>query len=453
MTIEIVVPQVGEAVAEIRLVAWLKDAGDPVKKGDTLFELDTDKVVVEVDAFTDGTLVEILVPADTAVVPLQVVALLEPEGETDLLPAVPDHRDEEPRTVEAVFDDEQASPVVRRVAAQLNIDLGAIEGTGRDGRITVKDVQRFAAELGVDEPTIRGVVSERILATPKARRLARELGVDLADVVGTGVGGMITTEDVHLVAQTGEAVTPSPFATQRLPELQPPSPMWPTSKMRDAIARRMTLSKTTIPHFYLLRDVNMARAAQLREDWVAPGVDKPSYTAIVLRACALALLDFPGLNVNLREGEFFPRQSIDIGIAVAVERDEIEGEKGLVVPTMRDVDRKTLQEINVELAEMIVRARSARLRPEDMEPMGRSLVITNLGMYSVDVFVPIIDPPDPMILALGAVGERPWVEDGELAVRLVVTLALAADHRIMDGVAGARFLDRVCVLLEQPALL
>jgi pyruvate dehydrogenase E2 component (dihydrolipoamide acetyltransferase) len=231
MTIEIVVPQVGEAVAEIRLVAWLKDAGDPVKKGDTLFELDTDKVVVEVDAFTDGTLVEILVPADTAVVPLQVVALLEPEGETDLLPAVPDHRDEEPRTVEAVFDDEQASPVVRRVAAQLNIDLGAIEGTGRDGRITVKDVQRFAAELGVDEPTIRGVVSERILATPKARRLARELGVDLADVVGTGVGGMITTEDVHLVAQTGEAPNDteqdhySPFLPAAGREYGPGSPV------------------------------------------------------------------------------------------------------------------------------------------------------------------------------------------------------------------------------------
>jgi pyruvate dehydrogenase E2 component (dihydrolipoamide acetyltransferase) len=153
----------------------------------------------------------------------------------------------------------------------------------------------------------------------------------------------------------------------------------------------------------------------------------------------------------MREAGIVPRQSIDIGVAVAVQLDG--GETGLVVPTMRNVDKKTVRGIAYELPEMISRAREGRLRPDDVDPTGRSLVITNLGMYKVDVFVPIIDPPDPMIMAMGAIADRPSVENGELVVRMTATITLAADHRITDGVAGARYLDRVCALLEHPASL
>jgi pyruvate dehydrogenase E2 component (dihydrolipoamide acetyltransferase) len=445
MSIEILVPQVGEAVAEVRLVAWLKDEGDPVRKGDPLYELDTDKAVIEVDAFTDGTLLDILVPAGSSVVPQQVVALLEPAQEA-ARPSVkaPSHADG--TRSHHVDPEQQASPVARRLAAQLNIDISAIPGTGRSGRVTVRDVQRFAADLTQEEAT----VPKRVLATPKARRLARELGVQLGEVDGTGVGGMITSKDIEGAVKRRESA-PSPFDTQRLPQLPSMLETRSASRIRDTIARRMTLSKTTIPHFYLMRDVNMAPAAQFREEWAAQGDEKPSYTVLLLRACALALTDFPALNVNLREGDIVPRQTIDIGVAVAMRSDR--GETGLVVPTMRDVDQKTVPGIAYELPEMISRAREGRLRPDDVDPAGRSLVITNLGMYKVDVFVPIIDPPDPMILAVGAIADRPWVENDELVVRTAATVTLAADHRITDGVAAARFLDRVSALLEQPALL
>lgn len=398
MKIEIVIPQLGEAVAEVRLAEWLKNEGDQIRKGEPLFEVDTDKAVVEVEAFADGTLVEILVPAGSPVMPQQVVALLEPAEETAWPYGVPGRPDEAPYAAE-VTPDRKAPPVVGPA---------------------------------------------RVQASPKARRLAEELGVDLAGLVGTGVDGMITVRDVQEAARAIPAASPIPEGAQ------------PLSRLREAIARRMALSKTTIPHFYVIRDVNMTQAARLRDRASEQDDEKLSYTTLFLRACALALRDFPTLNANLRDGRLFPRATIDIGVAVAVAPiDDTssgggEGEAGLIAPVIREVDKKPLREINLELSELVARARSNRLRSYDLEPAGRSLIITNLGMYKVDTFIPIIDPPDPMILAVGAVADRPWVEDGRLVVRLAATLTLAADHRIMDGVTGARFLDRVCDLLENP---
>jgi pyruvate dehydrogenase E2 component (dihydrolipoamide acetyltransferase) len=438
--VEIVVPQVGEAAAEVTLVAWLKEEGDRVGKGEPLFEVDTDKAIVTVEAFADGTLAQILVRAGSAVMPRQVVGTLRQADEEVPLSSVPLHRDGAARSGQVAS---RVSPMARRVADELGVDASTVQGTGPGGRVTAQDVRRLAAQGTDRSATSAGTgPSVRANASPKARRLARELGVELVGLAGTGVSGMITTRDVRSAATAVARSTPTVLAGVE-PDVRP------FNKLRKAIATRMATSKQTIPHFYLLVDVDMRQVQRLRDycsetlGWERP----PFYTDVIVRACALALAAMPQVNVVYSEQGFIQRDTVDIGVAVSLDSTHPSG-AGLIVPVLPQADRLGLRATSRRLRDLVERARRGRLRERDLGQ--KSMVVSNLGMYGVDAFVAIIDPPDPMILAVGCVADRVVPADGQPAIRPMSTLTLSADHRVLDGTQGARFLTRVKASLENP---
>lgn len=384
---DIVVPQVGETTGDLTLTRWLKSEGDDVRKGDPLFEIDADKYTVEIEAFADGVLIEILVPDETVVTPQQVVGRLrDAAGERDVPPA--------PSAAAAAPPAPAAEP------------LPPPPAPGTQGRV---------------------------MASPKARRLAADLGVDLASIrpVRTTIEASDVEAAALLLGDGGRAQ--------------------PLSRHRRAVARSMQASKQTVPHFYLAADVDMGEAAALRERCRAlPGWDgAPSFNDLVVLAAARAVRRHPEANAAYSDGGLLARASVNVGIAVATA-------DGLVVGVVREADRLGLRELSVRLRELSLRARAGRLHADDLAE--RSLVVSNLGMHEVDVFFPIIDMPDPMIVGVGRVRDRcvPW-QDG-VAVRPTCTLTISADHRALDGVLAARVLAAIGeeltqagALLEPPA--
>lgn len=431
MRVEVVVPQIGEAVSELLLTRWLKRAGDAVKSGDVLFEIDSDKAIVEVEAFADGTLTDILNGDNASVMPLQVVGYIETET---ALPA-PEPLASSTLPVESAPTDNgaKASPLAERMAADLRIELARIRGTGPGGRITVDDVRQHNLSRQHNAPT---ATITRPLVSPKARILARQRGIDLAEVPGSGVGGMVIVRDLERrIAAVPQPAAQALTATVSTPDALPRS--------RRVIAQRMTASKQQVPHFYLMADVNMTQAAALREycrdvlKWEKP----PTYTDILVRACALALRAMPEVNRSFHEGGIHTHEAINVGVAVSLD-------DGLVVPTLERVDTLSLREVSVGVRELAARARDKRLRPADLA--SKSLTISNLGMYRVDTFIAIIDMPDPMILAVGRVSDRAVVVAKQVVVQPMCTLTLSVDHRILDGAVAARFLENVIGNLEAP---
>lgn len=438
MNIDIVVPQVGEAVSEVTLVKWLKQEGDTIKKGDILFEVDTDKAIVEVEAFAGGTLARILVPDQSPVMPQQVVGVLRP-GEEAVGMSQASRQQASTRSAKRASAEDKVSPMARRVAAELGVEVSSVAGTGPGGRVKAEDVRRFAAQQPQETPTPPDLERpKRVPASPKARRLARELGVDLATLSGTGVDGLITVEDVQAAApSTAPAPAPGPVSAEANLEVRP------LTKLRQAIAARTQASKQTVPHIYLMAEVDMTQAQQLRAychqtlGWERP----PTYTDIMVRACALALAAMPQVNVFYTEEGLAQRQTVDIGVAV-----DVAG--GLIVPVLPRADRLSLGETSAQIHDLARRARQGRLREADLAQ--KSMVVSNLGMYGVDAFVAIIDMPDPMILAVGQVVERIVPLNGQPAIRAMCTLTLSVDHRALDGVPGAQFLARVKHIVENP---
>jgi pyruvate dehydrogenase E2 component (dihydrolipoamide acetyltransferase) len=412
MPTDIVVPQIGEAVSELRIVAWYKQVGDDVHVGDLLFEVDSDKAIVEVEAFVDGTLLEILAPADSAVMPQEVVARVATADEVaqPVAPQAP---------IRETPSSANISPVAQRMASQMGVSLAGITGSGPNGRITAEDVQNHAGQQA------RAV--DRVLASPKARLVAQDRGVDLSALAGTGVDGLIVLRDVETAA----------------PAFAAAGTVTPISKLRQTIAASMVASKQQVPHFYLMADVDMSEANRLR-DYCRdlPGWERaPTYTDILIRACALSIVDMPSVNRSYGDAGFIERQQIGIGVAVAAEA-------GLIVPTLPDADQLSLQSIAENLRALAQRARSGRLKPADLGE--KSMVISNLGMYGVDAFIAIIDMPDPMILAVGQVTDRLVPVDGQAVIKPMCTLSLSVDHRVLDGVQGAQFLALVKNRLENP---
>lgn len=427
MRIEVVVPQIGEAVSELILTRWLKRAGDAVKSGDVLFEIDSDKAIVEVEAFVDGTLTDIMHGDNASVMPLQVVAYIETEAVSPVpgQPAAPTPQ------IAPTDNGAKASPLAERMAADLGIDLARVRGTGPGGRITVDDVRQHDASRQRTTPT---TATTRPLASPKARMLARERGIDLAQMPGSGVGGMVIVRDL----EHQPAAAPQPIAQTNI---VPPVDALPRG--RRVIAQRMTASKQQVPHFYLMADVNMTQAAALREYCrnVLKWEKAPTYTDILVRACGLALRAIPEVNRSFHEDEIVSHETINIGVAVSLD-------DGLIVPTLERVDTLSLREVSVGVRDIAARAREKRLRPSELA--SKSLTVSNLGMYRVDTFIAIIDMPDPMILAVGRVSDRAIVVDKQVVVQPTCTLTLSVDHRVLDGAVAARYLEQVIQILEAP---
>ena len=404
-----------------------------VTAGEPLMEVATDKVDVQVEAPASGLLTAVTAQEGDEIPVGQVIGLIAAEGEE--LPAAP--AAVEPRETQTPEKDGGAtlpsSPVAARIAAEHGVDLAEVQATG--DRISKEDV----------EAHIRSNRSGgRVLASPKARRLARERGVDLAAVVGSGPEGAVLAADVPLAAQpepeAPETAVPAtavhtPVAVE--PEAQPVSRMW------QIMAERLTGSWTSVPHFYLVREVSADQLIHWRTVLASGAADgaKITYTDLLTKLAALSLARFPRLNSFWDDGKIVTNPEINVGLAIAVE-------EGLLVPVVHNADRLHVDQIAAHRADLVERAGSGGLTPNDFA--GGTFTISNLGMFGVDAFNAIVNPPQAAILAVGRIADRVVAVEGQPAVRPMMTLTLSCDHRAVDGVRAAQFLDALVGMIEEP---
>jgi len=471
MPTAVIMPKFEMAQETGKVGAWLKAEGEAVKKGEPILEVETDKVTQEVEAPADGILRGIAAePGD--VVPIgQTIAFIAKPGEP--LPgagsvpvAPPAGALEQPVSAWPVAS---ASPLAMRLAGSLGIDLSDVKGSGPRGQVTREDVAAYADARRAATPTggspnngavgaADDAVDGRIRAAPAARRLARELGVNLALAHGTGPADRIQPEDVRALAQTPQvqatmtarSVEPVLDVAAALgPQMPALRRLVPLTSIRRTIADRMTASVREAPQFNVAVDADMTRSLAVVEDLrngdAIGNQPRVTLTALLIKACAWALSRHPGANAAYLDGQIAEWDEVNVGVAVATEA-------GLIVPVICRADRLGLRAIAAQLADLTTRARAGRLKIEDIQ--GGTFTLSNLGMFGIDQFTAILNPPQAAILAVGRVAKRPVVvADDRIEVRPVTTLTLTADHRVLDGASAAQFLATIQRALEHPGLL
>jgi pyruvate dehydrogenase E2 component (dihydrolipoamide acetyltransferase) len=394
------------------IVRWLKSEGEQVEKGEPLYELDTDKVTQEVEADASGVLLKIAV-AEGEVPVGQTIAVIGEEGEQVSAPEAPAEVDEQPQ--------EEGS---RAPARDEERERGKQASTNGSEQVTeVKEPEPARAD-------------GRVKASPLARRIARERGIDLAALRGTGPEGRIVAEDVERAATAPAVVT----VAERTGEVE----RVPLTSLRKTIARRMT-EAWQAPAFQISMSADMTRTVELRQRLVERAKDgvRPSYNDILIKVCAAALMRHRDVNARFAEDAIELLPSADIGIAVAIPN-------GLIVPILRAAEVKSIEQIAAESRELVTRTREGKLRQEDLE--GGSFTISNLGMYGIEQFTAVLNPPQAAILAVGALEERVVVRHGEFEARPMMTMTMSCDHRSLDGATASEFLRTVKDFLEEPGL-
>jgi len=415
MATDVKLPRLGQGMESGVIVRWLKSEGEPVAKGEPLYELDTDKVTQEVESELDGVLTKIVVPEGDVEVGAT-VAVIESDGAS---PAPAEAQAEAPR--EAPAEDSPADAA--EAPAPAPEPAPAAAPPGADGRTAAAPA--------------------RLKASPLARRMARERGVDLASLQGTGPEGRILADDVERAASGAAAPATPSTASPALPAGEVETV--PLTSIRKTIARRLT-EAWSAPVFQLGVSADMTEVLALREQLVerlAEGDAKPTVNDVLVKLAGAALMRHIPVNATFTGEEIQRHPSAHVGIAVAAPQ-------GLVVPVIRDADRRTVQEIARARADLVGRARDNKLTLQDME--GGTFTISNLGMFGVEQFTAVLNPPQVAILAVGAVKEEPVVTDGELDIAPIVRMVLTCDHRAIDGADGAQFLQTLVALIEQPAL-
>jgi pyruvate dehydrogenase E2 component (dihydrolipoamide acetyltransferase) len=455
MAVEIVLPRLGWTMEEGVFVEWRKQDGEPVKPGDILFTLEGDKATNDVEAFDSGVLrIPPDGPAPGSTLPVgAVLGYIVQPGERAPFEAAPDAQarehpgavepkatgnghqtaqDRQLSTAQLVSSDPRRSkpaisPRARRIAAELGIDWSLASGSGRTGRIVERDIRALAQA--------RPAAAE-VRVSPLARRMAQELGVDLAQLAASQPGRKIERADVEQAARAAAPAVPSPA----------PAPA--IGGVRKIIAARMAESAHTTAPVTLTTEADATELVRLRANIAADlaGTDLvvPSYNDLLTRLVALALLEHPALNATLAEDAIVQHTAVHIGIAV-------DGERGLMVPVVHDAHSKSVQQIAAESARLIAQARAGKVAAADLQ--GGTFSISNLGMYDIDAFTPIINLPECAILGVGRIIARPVVVDEQaetVAVRKMMALSLTFDHRLVDGAPAARFLKRVKHYVEHP---
>jgi len=453
MPVEIIMPKMSDHMEKGTVIRWLVAEGAQVGLRQPIVEIETDKAVGEVESPVEGILAGIRAK-DGAVVPVgEVIAFVAKPGEKvpEFSPIAGEKETQAapvaPAAVPALAAEPShilAAPAARRVAEELGVELALVRGTGPGGRIKEEDVRAFAEQRKAP-PAPEPPKETRILASPVARKMAEERGIDLAKVTGTGPGGRITHEDVLTYAETSAKVAaPKPAAPATAPQ---EGVEWlELSTIRRITGERMTASKQTVPHFALTVEVDMSKATRAREVLMdriaAESGAKLSYTALLVKVVAAALKKHPLANAEFAGGRIKIHKSVNVGVAVGVE-------EGLVVPVIHDADKKSLAEINGLLKSF--QEKSATLKFAPAELSGGTFTITNLGMFGIDQFSAIINAPQSAILAVGSIANRPVALDEEsVGIRPMMSLTLSVDHRVLDGVTGAKFLMEVKNLLENP---
>ncbi len=448
MATEILMPALSPTMTEGNLVKWLVGQGDKVAPGDVIAEIETDKATMEVEAVDEGVVGRIVVPEGSEGVAVNaVIAVLVEEGEDlgeEQPVAAPSPPVAPPPKAEAAAaapeQDVKATPLARRMAALVGIDLATLAGSGAHGRITRDDVRRASGRAALAEVD-NG--RERIFASPLARRMAGEAELPLEGVAGSGPEDRIVKRDIERELRQGApAARPLPELEQ-LPGL-PPFERVKHSNMRRVIARRLTESKQTVPHFYLTLDCEIDALLEARREINAraPEGVKVSVNDFVIKALATALCRVPDANASWTEEGLLKFSQADIAVAVAVPN-------GLVTPVVRQAESKGLAAISAEMADFAARARDGKLMPEEYQ--GGTSSVSNLGMFGIRQFDAVINPPQATILAVGAGEQRPVVKEGALTVATVMTCTLSCDHRVVDGALGARLLGEFKALAECPA--
>src|SRR5215813_9856607 len=443
MATEIQLPALSPTMTEGKIFKWLKKEGDSISSGEAIAEVETDKSNLEVEAFDDGVLLKIIIPEGETGKVGAPIAVIGQKGEKVGASAAP----AKPAAAPAPAAPKPApkppppGPEARREMPQP--EERAQKPGGPAQVVPIRRAEEPAPAASEDNGRLR--------ASPLAKRMAREEGLDLAGVQGSGPSGRIVKRDVEAaIGQAGQAaaVAKAPAPAAKGPA---PAPMFgrrepdviAISGMRKIIAQRMAEVKPGVPHFYVTVDIEMEEAAKLREQAKAAEV-KVSFNDLIVKAAALALRRLPKVNVSLQGDRILQFNTADVGIAVAIE-------DGLITPVIRDADQKSLGTIAAEARELAERARRKALKPE--EYAGGSITVSNLGMFGVDSFIAVINPPQASIVAVGAVAEKPVVREGKVVVRKMMSATFSGDHRIVDGALGAQYLQELKALLEQPTRL
>lgn len=430
MATKIIMPKLGMAMSEGKVVKWLKDDGAKVKKGEPVVVVMSKKITYEVEAPADGIVRHVAHAKDTCGIG-EVIGFITapgeeiPEVEVAAPPEIPaavpvaaavpaEEKVEAPREEKFI----PSSPAARRLAKELGVDISRVIPSGR--RITEKDVRRFYEE------------QSRIVASPLARRMAEEEGLDLTQIQGTGPGGRIIEEDVLRALEARAA-----------PAAGPPKVI-SFIGMRQAIAERMMESLHSMAQLTLTSQADVTALVGLRDLLRQRWDARISYTDLIVKAVAMALREHPILNSTLVSDEIVIQDEINIGVAVALE-------EGLIVPVVREADKKNVLEIHRTVRDLAERARKDALSVDEVT--GSTFTITNLGMYGIDAFTPIINPPEVAILGVGRITEELALVNGHVAARSKMVLSLTIDHRIVDGAPGAAFLQTLVQFLEHPALI
>jgi pyruvate dehydrogenase E2 component (dihydrolipoamide acetyltransferase) len=405
--IAVLMPSLSPTMKEGKILKWLKKVGDKVSSGDVIAELETDKSNLEIESYEDGTLTKIVVGENQmAAVGAPIAYLSGKAGKGTAAPAASAPKAEAPKA---------AAPAAAKAEVPAQAREQAPAPSGR-----------------------------RVRASPLARKMAQARGLELASMQGSGPLGRIVKRDVEAaLAQGAPAVKKAPSAPARAasaPGVRPEPKTVPISSMRRVIAQRMSEVKPGVPHFYLTVEVDMEAAMKIREEAKALE-SKVSVNDIIVKAAAIALRRYPKINVSLQGDHILQFATADVGIAVALE-------EGLITPIIRDADQKGLSAISTEARELAERARKRALKPD--EYTGGSLTVSNLGMYGIDQFVAVINPPQAAILAVGSVADKAVVHNGQVVVKKMMTATLSCDHRVIDGATGAEYLRELKALLEHP---
>ena len=425
---EIIMPRLSDTMEEGTLAAWLKQPGDQVQRGDVLAEIETDKATMELEAFEEGVLQQILVKEGETVPIGQPIAIVGAGGASA------------PAAAPAQPAPDAAAPSPAEQAAK-------IETTPE---VETSTAAASAAAASAAAPAAAG---EPVKASPMARAIARDQGIDLSTVTGSGPGGRVVKADVEALA-AGDGGRAAPAAAPAAPAVKTPAAAQPApgadveeiplTNMRKTVARRLVESMQSAPHFYLTIQVDvealLGLRAELNQRLADEGV-KLSVNDLLIKACAVTLRAHPDINVSWAGDKILRHRRVHVGIAVAVDG-------GLIVPVVRDTDQKSVSQISKDAKALIERARIGKLRPEDYT--GGTFTISNLGMFGIDQFTAVINPPEAAILAVGTTNEEPVVRDGQLATRQRMKLTLSIDHRALDGATGAQFLAALKATLEEP---
>jgi len=439
-------PKLGFDMAEGTLIRWVKQVGENINKGDVLAEIETDKATVEVESPASGVVLQHMVDQGSVVPVNAPIAVIGNAGEKvdapSTAPQKTESKPEEKPAEQAADSSQPASKADEKPAPPATPKAASSPQTAPTTQAESTSQPESPAPAAAEG-------DGHVKASPLAKKIARDNKVDLSHVQGTGPGGRVVRKDVEAALSSGATATPAakPSVSTPIPSVVPVSHEDETiqlTRLRQAIARRMTESKTTVPHFYVIHEYKMDAVMLLRKqlnEYLSEN-EKLSVNDFVVKAVALALRQFPNLNASFAgNNQVIRHGAVNVGVAVAVEN-------GLLTVVSRDTDQKPIRQISMDLKRMVAGAREGKVKPDDIE--GSTFSVSNLGMYDVENFIAILNPPEAAILAVGSAREVPVVENGEIKPGWRMKATVSVDHRVSDGAEAAQFMQALAKYLEEP---